>query len=190
VNDAEHRPQDGPGSAFLLAALGSYAAERFAERIATLDLTPPQSGLLRAVAATPGRSQQSLARLRGTPPSRLVGLVDSLAERGLLERRRNPDDRRLHALHLTAAGERLLRRVTEVGRAHDDAICGNLSAEERTQLRALLARIADAHQLTPGVHPGFRRLGAGGLPAPGSGRRPDARVAGTEAPGGLMTSRT
>lgn len=164
MNAAEHRPEDGPGSAFLLTVLGSYAAERFTERIASIDLTPPQTGLLRAVAATPGQSQQALARLLGTPPSRLVALVDSLADRDLLERRRNPDDRRLHALHLTPAGEQLLRRVRTIGQAHDEAICGTLSPADRDRLRTLLARLADAHQLTPGVHPGFRRLGAEGGP--------------------------
>jgi DNA-binding MarR family transcriptional regulator len=154
----DRTPDSGPGSAFLLAQLGAYAAGRFAERIAELDLTPPQTGLIRAIAAQPGRSQQALATLLGTPPSRLVTLVDGLDERGLVERRRNPDDRRLHALHLTEEGEKLLRRIGEVARAHDEAICGALEPEERRNLRALLDKLAAEHGLTPGVHPGYRRL--------------------------------
>jgi DNA-binding MarR family transcriptional regulator len=148
----------GPGSAFLLTQLGSYAATRFAERIADLDLTPPQTGLLRAVAAGPGQSQQALARLLGTPPSRLVALLDGLDERGLVERRRNPDDRRLHAVHLTDTGTALLARIGEVARAHDDAVCGPLDPDDRALLRTLLSRLAEHHGLTPGVHPGYRRL--------------------------------
>lgn len=148
----------GPGAAFLLAQLGAFAAALFAERIAGLDLTPPQTGLLRAIAADPGQPQQALARLLGTPPSRLVALVDGLDERGLVERRRNPDDRRLHALHLTEAGGTLLARIAEVARAHDEAICAGLTTAERAHLRTLLARLADTHGLTPGVHPGYRRL--------------------------------
>ncbi|MCO1655966.1 MarR family winged helix-turn-helix transcriptional regulator [Pseudonocardia humida] len=147
-----------PGAAFLLTQIGSQAAARFAERTAELDLTPPQVGLLRAVAVAPGRSQQALARHLGTPPSRLVALVDGLDERGLVERRRNPDDRRLHALHLTEAGHDLLRRIAEVGQAHNDEVCAALTEEERSTLTALLARIAADHDLTPGVHPGYRRL--------------------------------
>lgn len=150
--------RSGPGTAFLLAQLGSFAAARFAERIAELDLTPPQTGLIRAIAADPGQSQQALARLLGTPPSRLVALVDGLDERGLVERRRNPTDRRLHALHLTEAGRDLLARIGTVARAHDDAINETLGPDERAHLRALLGRLADAHGLTPGVHPGFRRI--------------------------------
>src|SRR3954451_10408513 len=147
-----------PGAAFLLTQIGSHAAARFAERIAELDLTPPQTGLLRAVAVAPGQSQQSLARHLGTPPSRLVALIDGLDERGLIERRRNPDDRRLHALHLTAAGHDLLRRIAEAARAHDDEMCAARHDEERTTLHSLLARIAADHGLTPGVLPGYRHL--------------------------------
>jgi DNA-binding MarR family transcriptional regulator len=158
------QPADGPArppaarAAFLLTQLGTHAAARFAERIAELDLTPPQTGLLRAVAVAPGRSQQAMARHLGTPPSRLVALVDGLDERGLIERRRNPDDRRLHALYLTDAGHDMLRRVAEVGRAHEDEICAALRDDERMTLTDLLSRIAADHGLTPGVHPGYRHI--------------------------------
>lgn len=147
-----------PGAAFLLAAVGAQAAHRFTERVAALDLTPPQVGLLRAIAGRPGQSQQAIAQLLGTPPSRLVGLVDGLTARGLVERRRNPNDRRLHALHLTAAGEAMLARIARLGEEHDDAICRSLDPAERRQLRALLTRIADDQGLRPGVHPGYRSV--------------------------------
>jgi DNA-binding MarR family transcriptional regulator len=151
-------PFNGPGAAFLLAQLGAHAAAKFAERIADLDLTPPQAGLLRAVSATPGQSQQAVARQLRTPPSRLVALVDDLDERGVLERRRNLEDRRLHALYVTDAGAALLRKIGQVARAHDDAVCASLDPAERAQLRALLARIAEEQGLTPGVHPGYRTI--------------------------------
>ena len=67
------------GVAFLLAQIGAHAAERFGERIAQLDLTPPQTGLLRAVAAEPGRSQQAVAEQLRIQPSRFVALVDELS---------------------------------------------------------------------------------------------------------------
>lgn len=146
------------GAAFLLAQLGAHAAARFADRIAELDLTPPQTGLLRAVALEPGRSQQALAGHLGMPPSRLVALVDGLAARGVLERRRNPEDRRLHALHLTPAGEELLGRIGRVAAAHEDDLTGGLDEDERASLRTLLGRVAEHQGLTPGVHPGYRRL--------------------------------
>lgn len=155
---APRRLDDPPGAAFLLTALGTHAAAAFAGRVAALDLTPPLVGLLRAIEASPGQSQQALAHLLGTPPSRLVGLVDALADRDLVERRRNPTDRRLHALHLTDGGRALLERIEAIGQAHDDAVFRSLDAAERTQLRALLVRVAEDQGLTPGVHPGYRHI--------------------------------
>jgi len=152
------RLEDPPGAAFLLYALGFHAAGRFGERITTIVLTPPQVGLLRAIAAQPGLSQQAVAQLLGTPPSRLVGLVDALAEQGFVERRRNPADRRLHALHLTDDGHATLTRIASLDQEHDDTICRSLDTAERAQLRTLLARMADDHGLTPGVHPGYGRI--------------------------------
>ncbi|MET0190125.1 MAG: MarR family winged helix-turn-helix transcriptional regulator [Pseudonocardia sediminis] len=148
------------GSAFLLTQLGTFAATAFGERVARLDLTPPQTGLLRLVALGPGRSQQELARQLGTPPTRLVALVDGLEERGLLERRRNPQDRRLHAVHLGPAGEKLMGEIRTVAREHEDAVLAALDDDERAQLRDLLGRLAADHGLVDGVHPGYRTLGA------------------------------
>jgi DNA-binding MarR family transcriptional regulator len=156
-----HVPSKGKartgGVAFLLAQIGAHATERFAARVAALDLTPPQAGLLRAVAGQPGRSQQAVAEQLGIQPSRFVALVDDLERRGVLERRRNENDRRLYALHLTDTGERLMRDLGQVGLAHENDICSALSASERTTLRELLQRVADQQGLTPGVHPGYRR---------------------------------
>lgn len=160
MSTSEDRPAHPVGSAFLLTQLGTHAATAFAERIARLDLTPPQTGLLRVVALDPGRSQQALAGQLGTPPTRLVALVDGLEERGLLERRRNPQDRRLHAVYLGRAGEKIMGEIRTVAREHDDAVLAALDADERAQLRRLLGTLAAAHGLAAGVHPGYRTLGS------------------------------
>lgn len=149
-------------AAFLLSQVGADAAREFAQRLGELDLTPPQAGLLRAVATGPGRSQQALAQQLGTPPTRLVALVDGLEQRDLLERRRNPDDRRLHAVHLGSAGAATLAELRRVAGEHDDALLTALDADERAVLRALLTRVADGRGLTAGVHPGYRALPATG----------------------------
>ena len=95
----------------MLAQLGHHAAALFAEQMATVELGPPHAGILRAIATEPGRSQQALSAQLGMLPSRVVVYVDELEQRGYVERRRNPDDRRLHALHLTAAGKKLMRKL-------------------------------------------------------------------------------
>jgi DNA-binding MarR family transcriptional regulator len=144
--------------AFLLAQLGAYAAERFGERAAALDFTRPQAGLLRLISREPGQSQQAVARRLGTPPSRLVALVDGLEQRGLIERRRDPGDRRNYALHPTAAGEQAMATLSQASLEHEQAISAPLTEAERAQLSKLLGKLAAAHGLVPGIHPGYRNL--------------------------------
>ena len=147
------------GVAFLLAQLGHHAAERFGERIAALDLTPPHAGILRAISAAPGRSQQALSTQLQLLPSRVVTYVDDLEDRGYVERRPNPDDRRQYALYLTAAGQQVMQKLSRLARQHDRAITTGLSESEQAQLRSLLAAVAQHQGLAVGVHPGYRQLG-------------------------------
>lgn len=150
----------GPaGVAFLVAQVGGLAALRFAERLQPLGMDPPQAGLLRAIADAPGRSQQALSTQLGLLPSRLVALVDELETEGLVERRRNPQDRRHHALHVTPSGEERLAALGRQARAHGESLLEPLSERERATLGRLLRKVADHHDLTPGVHPGYRAMG-------------------------------
>jgi DNA-binding MarR family transcriptional regulator len=142
--------------AFLLAQLGAHAAAQFAEKLKVIDLAPPDAGILRLLRMTAGLSQQELAGRLGVHPSRLVALLDGLEKRGFVDRRPNPDDRRLYSLHLTKEGEEALGRIGKVAREHQEALLAALSLEERNMLGALLLRIADQQALTRGVHPGYQ----------------------------------
>jgi len=145
--------------AFLLSQLGHRSASVFADLIASIDLTPPHSGILRAIALEPGRSQQALSGQLGLLPSRVVAYVDELEDRGYVERRRNPDDRRLHALYLTASGKKVMTKIGELGRQHERLMTAGLDGAQRNTLRQLLSIVAEAQGLTPHIHPGFRNLG-------------------------------
>jgi DNA-binding MarR family transcriptional regulator len=70
-----------------------------------------------------------------------------------------PEDRRSYALHLTDAGIEALEGINRIAAEHEKAIVSPLSPAERKTLSELLGRLADSHGLTPGVHPGFSRLG-------------------------------
>lgn len=147
------------GTAFLLAQIGAQAARRFSERMAALGLTPADAGLLRKIAFDPGVSQQALAAHLGVMPSRMVALVDGLEARGVVQRRRNPEDRRNYELSLTEEGRRLMEQVRQIATEHEEDFCAPLSKEEKAQLSEFLRRLGDAQGLTPGVHPGYRSLG-------------------------------
>ena len=150
---------DGDNVAFLLSQLGHRSASVFADLIASIELTPPHAGILRVIAAEPGRSQQALSGQLGLLPSRVVAYVDELEDLGYVERRRNPDDRRLHALYLTPSGKKAMSKIGELGRQHERLMTAGLDTEQRDTLRQLLAVIAERQGLTPHVHPGYRTLG-------------------------------
>lgn len=137
---------------FLLSSLGHAVAAQFSERLAPLGLEPRQFALLRRVASLEGGSQQALGERLGIPPSRMVALVDELEARGLLERRPSPSDRRAHALHLTAAGKRLLAKATALAAAFEGELTQDLDEAERAGLIERLDRIAEQLGVPPGVH--------------------------------------
>ena len=145
--------------AFLLAQVGAHAAAKFAEKLGVLQLTPPDAGILRLLRKSPGISQQELSSQLQIHPSRLVAILDTLEKRELVERKLNPQDRRLYSLYLTEAGVLTLERIGQVAREHQDAFLSSVSGEERRILAEILQRIADAHGLTRGVHPGYKRMG-------------------------------
>jgi DNA-binding MarR family transcriptional regulator len=146
--------QGGPYQSvgFTISTAGYAIARRFREILAPLQLEPREFGLLRAVAAAEGLSQQAIGERLQIPASRMVAFVDALAARGLLERRQNPEDRRAHALYLTAEGHRLLEQAFTLAVAHERDICADLSPSERAQLLALLQRVAARLGLPRGAH--------------------------------------
>lgn len=156
-------PRGSFAPAFLLAQVGAHAAAKFAERLRPLGLGPAHAGILRILEASPAITQQVLASALGSPPSRLVALVDELESKGLVERQENETDRRRYALWLTAKGRSTLNDIGSVVRGHQNELLAALSETERHQLTVLLMRIAEHQGLRKGVHPGYsavdRRVG-------------------------------
>lgn len=151
-SSASGTPASG-SAGFLLALAGLAVARSFARRLDPLGLEPRQVGLMRAVADTQGQSQQAIGERLRIPPSRMVTLIDGLERRQVVERQRNPVDRRAHALYLTDAGQRLLARVTCLASEHEDEVCAGLSGPERDQFVALLRRVAAGLGLSEAASP-------------------------------------
>jgi DNA-binding MarR family transcriptional regulator len=138
---------------FLLAQLGAHRHRRFAERLAPLGLQPRQYGMLSQLAANEGQSQQALSRALGLHRSAVVALVDDLEDRGLAERRRDPDDRRAYRLHLTRKGGTLLAEADRAAQDDEAELLADLDASERRTFIRLLQRVAESQGLSAGVHP-------------------------------------
>ncbi|MGN6215744.1 MAG: MarR family winged helix-turn-helix transcriptional regulator [Solirubrobacterales bacterium] len=141
--------------AFLLSQVGIHASKRFAERIATIGLHPPLFRVLNLVDAAEGTSQQAIAAGVGIPPSRMVALVDELEQRGLVERRPDPKDRRVRALFLTAEGRRCLARGRKIAKQHEEELTKGMKPADRKRLVELLQKVVDEQAIGKGVHPGL-----------------------------------
>jgi DNA-binding MarR family transcriptional regulator len=142
-------------ASFLLSQLGAYSAHDFAKRLAPLGMRPGHFGLLMHLSRGEGQSQQRLADAMGIHRNVMVGLVDELEDRGLIERRRHPADRRAHAIHLTGAAHDLLGRAQRVADEHEAELLAGIGEDDRTYLIALLQHLAEHTGLPSGVHPGL-----------------------------------
>jgi DNA-binding MarR family transcriptional regulator len=84
--------------------------------------------------------QQTLCEVLHTSQNTVVAWLNDLERDGFVARVRHPDDRRKHNVAITPAGVAALERADlEVRRLEDEALAG-LTADERTQLRKLLAK--------------------------------------------------
>ena len=104
-------------------------------------LSPGRVGLLIFIDANPGVTQSRLAEAANRDRSTMVGVLDQLQARGLVERRRGAD-RRTNGLWLTRAGRALLAGALRSITRHERRIAARLSVAERRQLLELLGKIS------------------------------------------------
>ena len=99
------------GWALLLQVAFERVHAHFAAVVAELDLAPMQAKALHELEVEQPISMRELARRLGADPSNVTGLIDRLEARGLVERRPDPNDRRIKGLALTPAGASLRQRL-------------------------------------------------------------------------------
>lgn len=116
---------------------------RLACELAKYDLTMPQFVVLVSLERMGGACRiGDLAHAVWKSSAAMTGLIDRLAERGLVERRRMRRDRRSVSVVLTDAGRELIQRVKDTRYLVTEQVLGRLSPEERRNLSAILERIA------------------------------------------------
>lgn len=96
---------------------------------------------LAAIAARPGISQSGICRETGLDKSAAVAVIDDLLRRGWIERGRCSEDKRRHALSITASGERALADLVARTRRIEAPVLSCLTELEATMLMALLDKV-------------------------------------------------
>jgi DNA-binding MarR family transcriptional regulator len=105
------------------------------------DLTPVQYAMLRNLAAHPGIDQVSLSATTGIDTSTGATVCARLEEKGLLERKVIPTNRRQRALTITAEGERLLEELIPGSQRLRRRILAPLTGTEQLQFMELLSKL-------------------------------------------------
>jgi len=107
------------------------------------DLTPVQYAILSRLAGHPGIDQVSLAGLAAIDTSTGATVCARLEEKGLLERKVIPHNRRQRALTITAEGSRLLNALEPAAQRLRDRLLAPLSAQEQELFMGLLTRLVN-----------------------------------------------
>ncbi|TML75312.1 MAG: MarR family transcriptional regulator [Actinobacteria bacterium] len=131
---------------FLLKRLGFAAKSRSLEVYEQEGLNPYHYAILALLDEGMPETQAAIADALGYDRGTLVGLLDELEEHGLVERKRDPDDRRRHLVRLTGDGKQTLGRLRAFAQRVEEEFLAPLDAEQRETLHALLLELAAKHE--------------------------------------------
>ena len=128
--------------AVLLARVGIAVKMETMDRFEEAGFNAYHYGVLALLDEGARETQATIADALGVDRSMLVGLLDQLEERGMIERRRDPNDRRRQMVSLTAAGKRQLAAFRKMVQKIEDEFLAPLDEDERATLHDLLLRVA------------------------------------------------
>lgn len=115
--------------------------EVFLKRMAVYDLRPVDFSVISLVHHNPGITSRQLCSALGILPPNLVGMINSLEKRGLVQRLPHPRDGRAMGLSLTPAGHTLMAEAEQTASQLELDATPKLSAQERQTLLKLLQKI-------------------------------------------------
>jgi DNA-binding MarR family transcriptional regulator len=129
-------------TAFLLARVGMAIKMRVMDELGQAGCGGYGYGVLATLGEGAQKTQAAIADALSVDRSQLVGVLDTLEGDGLVERKRDPNDRRRHAVSITADGKRRLVKLRSVVKEIERSFLEPLDEETRTALHEALLRVA------------------------------------------------
>jgi len=126
-----------------IASSAKLLSRAFERELAEAGGSQPVWLILLALKQQDWRTQQDLAAAVGIEGPTLTHHLDGLDKAGLIERARDPNDRRAVRVELTGAGDKLFKRLAKAAIGFDQRLRAGLSDEELDQFRRVLARLRD-----------------------------------------------
>lgn len=129
---------------YLAGHVARIGHRKLAAALAEHDLRLPHFAVLTGLSDFGPLAQHDIADRLGLQRPHVAGHIDQLQRHGLVQRERDPEDRRRQRVALTPAGTRLARQLMKVAGASQDDLLVGLSEAERDTLTALLRRVVSA----------------------------------------------
>jgi DNA-binding MarR family transcriptional regulator len=130
---------------FLLKRLGLAAKEHSIGAYESNGVHPYHHAILAVLDEGERETQGAIADALGYDRGQLVGLLDELESNGLVERRRDPNDRRRHVVQMTPDGKKRLAKLRALSKRLDAEFLASLDEQQRAELHALLLAVAEEH---------------------------------------------
>ncbi|MHA6719532.1 MarR family winged helix-turn-helix transcriptional regulator [Sphingomonas sp. RS6] len=129
------------GLGFLLSDVARLMRRRFDERARShaSGASVSQWRVLKILHRQPGLNQGQIAELLEVEPITCCRMIDRLEESGLVERRRDPADRRMWRIHLTDRALPVIEELRVVGgEMIEDMLSGLDAAQRETLIESLI----------------------------------------------------
>lgn len=137
------RPTGGLPIGVILARTAKTVSRAFDDRLAAAGGSLPIWLILISLKTGDPGNQRELAKAVGIQGATLTHHLNAMENDGLITRRRDPANRRIHQVEMTELGETLFRRLATAAVAHDQGLRAGLDDDEIVELRRLLDRLQE-----------------------------------------------
>jgi DNA-binding MarR family transcriptional regulator len=131
---------------FLIRRLTQIGQAIFFDLCKSESITPLQVGMLTALSMNPWLDQKAIGRELSLDRTTTAEVLKRLGDKGLVETRINPDDRRSRLSVITKEGLKLINDLQESINRSQELLLDPLPPEERVHFMRLLAQLVDAHE--------------------------------------------